>query len=277
MARLDGLTQMTGSMANISMYKLQGHDKIIIRVKGGPKKYQIKTKPQFEKLRRNNTEWRTCTKMASQIRWAYYTMHSLEDYPTSGALNALCKHIQKQDLTSEHGKRVVYLSKNKECLHGFSFSQKQVLESVLRVPIEYTLDRATGIATVLIPTLNTDMYLYNFRKLPFFRIKAQLASVCDLFVTEDAELNHDHIDYRLCWNEEGIFESEWLPTTGTLPKMDIKLSYRVDFTRVTDENGALLEKISLILSMGIEFGKIGYGNAIEPVKYAGTGKILKVV
>jgi hypothetical protein len=28
--------------------------------------------------------------------------------------------------------------------------------------------------------------------------------------------------------------------------------------------------------LGIEFGKIGYGNITEPVKYAGTGKIIRV-
>lgn len=136
MARLDGLTQMTGSMANISMYKLHGHDKIIIRTKGGPSKYHIKTKPQFAKLRNNNTEWSTCTKMAAMIRTACSMMKAVEDYPVSGALNALCKHIQKLDTDSEHGKRVIYLTKHTACLEGFSFGQKQVLESVIRVPIE---------------------------------------------------------------------------------------------------------------------------------------------
>ncbi|MBP6370086.1 MAG: hypothetical protein KA298_04355 [Paludibacteraceae bacterium] len=277
MARLDGLTQMTGSMANISMYKLHGHDKIIIRTKGGPSKYHIKTKPQFAKLRNNNTEWSTCTKMAAMIRTACSMMKAVEDYPVSGALNALCKHIQKLDTDSEHGKRVIYLTKHTACLEGFSFGQKQVLESVIRVPIEYSLDRTTGMAHIHIPTMNTEMQLYNFRKLPYYRIIAQLASVCDLFMTEGAQPNRDNIDYLLCWKEQGIFESEWLPTTGIQPKMDVELIYMVDDPRVTDENGVLLEKLSLVLSMGIEFGKIGYGNAIEPVKYAGTGKILKVV
>jgi len=32
--------------------------------------------------------------------------------------------------------------------------------------------------------------------------------------------------------------------------------------------------ITLILTLGIEFGKKGYGNITEPVKYAGTRKVI---
>jgi hypothetical protein len=64
-------------------------------------------------------------------------------------------------------------------LSGFSFSRKQVLESVLRVPITATLDRETGLGTIDIQAINTDLYLYNFRKLPYFRILASQGGVCD--------------------------------------------------------------------------------------------------
>ena len=37
-----------------------------------------------------------------------------------------------------------------------------------------------------------------------------------------------------------------------------------------------LSQATLILTLGIEFGKIGYGNITEPVKYAGTGKVIRV-
>ena len=112
-------------------------------------------------------------------------MNRMEDYPVTGALNAICKQIQKLDTESEHGKRAVYLSRHKEMLVGFTFSRKQVLESVLRVPIETTLDRLTGVAVIDIPAVNTDLYLYNFRKLPYYRIVANLSGVCDMTVPEN--------------------------------------------------------------------------------------------
>ena len=34
--------------------------------------------------------------------------------------------------------------------------------------------------------------------------------------------------------------------------------------------------LTYLLSMGIEFGNVGFGGKIESVKYAGAGKIVKV-
>lgn len=274
MARINNFTQMTGSMANVSMYTLQGHDQVIIRTKGGPNKYQIKTKPQFEKVRRNNTEWKGCTKMGSQIRWSFYEMNSLEDYPVSGALNAICKQIQKMDTDSEHGKRAVLLSKHKEMMLGFSFSRKQVLESVLRVPIETKMDRQLGKAQITIPAVNTELNLYNFRKLPYYRIKACFSGVCDMLIDENSK-DYIHAPYNYCSKDKGIFESEWLPTSGTQPAMQLDLEYPIEEDNTTAD-GKLTDDTSLLLTLGIEFGKIGYGNIIEPVKYAGTGKVVRV-
>ena len=265
---------MTGSMAMVSMYTLQGHDQVIIRTKGGPNKYQIKTKPQFEQVRRNNAEWKGCTRMGRQIRGAFRVMNSLEDYPVSGALNAICKQIQKMDTESEHGKRALLLSKHKEMLLGFSFSRKQVLESVLRVPIESTTYRATGKAQITIPAVNTALYLYNFQKLPYYRIKASLGGVCDMKIDEYGR-DYEHALYNYCDKNKGIFESEWLPASGTQSAMQITLEYPIEEEN-TAANGQLTDDTTLILALGIEFGKIGYGNITEPVKYAGTGKIIRV-
>ena len=274
MARIKNFMQMTGSMANVSMYTLQGHDQVIIRVKGGPNKYQIKTKPQFEQVRRNNAEWKGCTRMGSQIRGAFWVMNSLEDYPVSGALNAICKQIQKMDTESEHGKRALLLSIHKEMLLGFSFSRKQVLESVLRVPIESAIDRASGKAQITIPEVNTALYLYNFQKLPYYRIKACLSGVCDMHIDEYGK-EYIHAPYNFCDKNKGIFESEWLSASGTQAASQILLEYPIDEEN-TSANGQLTDDTTLILTLGVEFGKIGYGNITEPVKYAGTGKVIRV-
>jgi len=268
MARMNNFTQMTGSMANVSMYRMHGHDDVIIRMKGGPSKRQIKTKPQFEKVRRNNSEWAGCAKMGSQIRMSFMNMNRMEDYPVSGALNAICKQIQKLDTEGEHGRRGIFMTRCKEALLGFSFSRKQVLESVLRVPIETTLDRVTGIAQIEIGAVNTDLYLYNFRKLPYYRIVANLSGVCDMIIPEN-EKQYEHPYYNYCDPELGIYESEWLPTLGTQDALHIKLYYPMTQNPIPDD-------VTLLLCVGIEFGKKGYGDLTEPVKYAGTGKIVRV-
>lgn len=195
-------------------------------------------------------------------------MNRIEDYPVSGALNAICKQIQKLDNDGEHGKRGIYLTRHKEVLVGFSFSRKQVLESVLRVPIETTLNRETGEAQIDIPAVNTDLYLYNFRKLPYYRIVANLSGVCDMAIPEN-DNTYQHPQYNYCDKELGIFESEWLPTMAVQEAIHVKLQYPLDPNPIPDD-------VTLLVCVGIEFGKKGYGDITEPGKYAGTGKIAKV-
>jgi len=75
--------------------------------------------------------------------------------------------------------------------------------------------------------------------------------------------------------EKGIYESEWLPASGTQPANQILLEYPIEEENIASEK-QISEEITLILTLGIEFGKIGYGNITEPVKYAGAGKVIRV-
>ena len=75
--------------------------------------------------------------------------------------------------------------------------------------------------------------------------------------------------------EKGIYESEWLPTSGTQPTMQILLEYPFEEENIAPEK-QISDEITLILTLDIEFGKVGYGNITEPVKYAGAGKAIRV-
>lgn len=268
MAISKSIMQLEGSLANVSMYKMHGSDKVIVRSKGGPSKNQIMTKPQFQKLRQCNSEWKGCTKMSRNIRHSFKVMNRLEDYSVMGALNAICKELQKLDTGGEPGKRAIRLSQHKELLSGFSFSQKQVLESVLRVPLETTINRVTGEATIDMPALNADMYLYNFRKLPYYRLVANLSGVCDMVMnTEENEWESPYYGY--CDPVKGVFESEWMPAIGTNPAIRFSMHYPLTENPIPGE-------VTLLLCIGIEFGKMGVAGIPEAVKYAGTGKIVRV-
>jgi len=268
MAFSKSIMQLEGSLANVSIYKRHDSERVIVRSKGGPTKKQIKTKPEFEKLRQNNSEWSGCAKMGRQIRVSFRAMNRLEDYPVTGALNSICKQIQKMDTGNEQGRRSIHLSQHKELLLGFSFSRKQVLESVLRVPVETTLDRIKGEAHIMIPELNTDMYLYNFRNLPYYRIIANLSGVCDMMIPTGGSA-YKAPYYSYCDPERGVYESEWIPTLGVQPALDITLQYPM-------EENPVPEEVTVLLCIGIEFGKVGVANIPTAVKYAGSGKIVRV-
>ena len=175
--------------------------------------------------------------------------------------------MQLFDEEAEHGKRGIYLSRNKELLCGFSLSRKQVLESVLRVPIDATIDRDSMTAKVFVPAIDTRMYLYNFSNLPYFRLFFQLGGVCDmLYVEEERCYTESHDVYA---KGESDYCTDWLFTTGTTEAIEITLKYN-------QAEPPLVDEVALLLTVGLEFGKPGMdGNPIG-VKYAGCGKIMKV-
>ena len=261
--------QMQGSVANMSMYKLRGTDRMVYRSKGGPGKKKIKTSPKFEKVRLNNSEWAGCVRMGRNIRLSFEVMKRMEDYPVTGALNAICKQIQKLDTMNEPGRRSILLSQHKDLLSGFSFSNKQTLESVLRAPLDISLDRVTGEARIEIPVLNTGMYLYNFRKLPYYRIVANLSGACDMIMPEGKDKYETPYTGYLD-KVNGIYESEWIQALGVQPALSILLQYPLVENPVPEE-------VSLLLCLGIEFGTPGVDKIPLPVKYAGTGKIVRIV
>jgi hypothetical protein len=57
MATIYGLPGYTGSLGELSAYRLRGTDRIIIRRKSGPSKKQIKQNHRFEMTRRSNENW----------------------------------------------------------------------------------------------------------------------------------------------------------------------------------------------------------------------------
>ena len=267
MARVKGMQKIVGSFANASFYTIQGGDEVYVRIKGGPSKRAIKTNPQFEKLRRNNNEWKACTKMGSKIRQGYYRLNCLEDFPAIGTLNGVAKKLQAMDKDAEHGKRGIYLSKFKEAILGFNFSRKQVFESVLRVPVETDLNRETMTARISIPAIDTGMYLYNFRNLPFFRLYFQLCGIADIVYSEEHK-EYFETSYVYVKGESEVV-TNWLSTNGQTEAINLTLKYSQDQPPVP-------ESVTLVLSLGLEFGKQGSDGKPEAVKYAGTGKIVRV-
>ncbi len=267
MAIVKGFQKITGALQNASFYTVQGGDQVYVRMKGGPSKRMIKKSPNFEKVRRNNEEWKGCTRLAKAMRDSFYPLKALEDYPVIGSLNAIAKKIQLTDTEAEHGQRGLYLSKNKDLLGGFNLSRKQVLESVLRVPITTVIHREEQTAQVTIPPINTGMYLYNFQHLPYFRVIMAFTAVLDMGFSEEKN------GYEtLCSDDLGVythFESPWLSATGIVPALSQTLKLPLVENNLPDS-------VTLVLSVGVEFGKTGNDGTPEAVKYAGCGKVVQV-
>jgi hypothetical protein len=267
-----GIQKIKGTIDGVTYYTIMGSEKVYVRKTGGPSKSMIKKAPQFEKLRRNNNEWAGCTKMGSMMRLALGKIIDLADFPIIGAMNAIGKQIQLANTEDEHGKRSLYLSRNKQLLLGFNVSRKQVLESVLRVPITSSLNRELGTAQVIIPAINAEMYLYNYRNLPFYRLKVSMFAVSDVGISVISSkyeaTNPNYIDYGAGFN------SDWFTTNGHAAEQCIDL--KIDLPSNTEHGFPAPNDLTFVLSVGVEFGKVGSNGLPVGVKYAGCGKVVQM-
>src|SRR6476661_10335713 len=101
MAKLISGLSFTGTLSNMSAYKMRGHDGIILRTKGGPSKQNIKDWPSFLVTRCNNMEFGGRSIAASWIMSRMHPHTSLADYNIAGPLQGMLKPIQVLDRESE--------------------------------------------------------------------------------------------------------------------------------------------------------------------------------
>lgn len=141
MARLTPGIHFTGSLGNLSAYKMRGVDRIVLRTEGGASKEKIKTSPSFENTRRVNAEFSGRTIASKWIMRMLWPQKAVADYNIAGPLNALMKPVQKLDTASDFGKRHVLLSKKLSILEGFSFNRHTLFESVVRAPLSCAITK----------------------------------------------------------------------------------------------------------------------------------------
>ncbi len=172
------------------------------------------------------------------------------------------------DTEGETGKRSLKLSGFKQALEGFNFNRNYPLNTVLRVSPSVELNRKKLQAIVTIPRINTDIDLLNVQRLPFFRLLIALGTVSDL--EYKAEIN----DYSpLMFNLHGVSETvsgAWNSTQTILPEQIVTVGLG------QEEMNQLTENVTILVSLAVEFGNVGFTGEPVEVKYAGSGKVLKV-
>jgi len=268
MAIVKGPIVMTGSISNVSFYTRRGSDKVIARSKGGATKEKIKSSPNFEGFRLQQNEWKGCTAFASSLRYSFAGLYRLADYNLTPVLNGFAKNIQKTDTESQNGKRLIAFSNCRYTLENFNFNRNYPFNTVLKVSIMGQIDRETLCAKVQVPRINTETDIQNIQRLPYFRLIVALGAISDLKFNESARSYEPSVHVM-----QGIsvaVTGEWFPSENLLPEQVITVNLGEEFKPL------LTNEVSLILSVAIEFGKVGFSGQPQEVKYAGCGKVLKV-
>jgi hypothetical protein len=264
MAKLEGNIQFTGSLENLSFYKMRGCDKIVVRKKGGPSRKQVKQSPRFELTRRNNKEFGGRVQVVRYTRRMLHPLLFLADYNFTGPLNALLQPIQKMDTTTERGKRSILLSKNPRLLEGFTLNRNYLLDSIVRTPVSYTLQGEQVIIHIpdLLPGINF-MAPGNY---PWYRFIAVAGLLPDFYYMDDV-YGYQPKGNMYTSATTITATTDWLPVNTHAAAMQLTLE-GLPATKPDDH--------SIVVATGIAFGAM-QGQKIQPVKYIGGARIIGVL
>lgn len=261
MAFLKSDFEFTGSIGNISAYKLPGVDGTVLRTKGGGDKKKILTKASCKLTRQNAAEYGGCGKIVGSIRRSMLPMVALADHNFVSNLNALAKIIQLQDTEGNRGERTIALSARKEYLRGFSLNKNTAFESIVRHPLEYQIDRGAGKAVVLLPELMQGVNLMTSRQYPVFRFLVNLGCVVDrTFGTHGYRTEEDM--------ESCCFYTGWHHTQALFEAREVLVELK--------DPSVIGDTTTLILSVGIQMGVPVSDLVVNPAKHGGCAKIIGV-
>jgi len=270
MAIVKGPFQFSGGVRGVSFYTRAGSDQVIMRTKGGPKARRLKVGKEFEVVRKHQSEWAGCVKFSQGIKYATYYINKLADFNVSAVWNGLGKNIQKMDTEGELGKRSIRFSEFRNELSGFNLNKNFTFNAVLGISPRVEINKETHSALITLPRINTANDLLNIRKLPYFRLIFSLGVVSDIHF--NPELRKGEYESQLTtYNGVPVYkQTEWLSTQDIIPEMQQELHV------FPDAIASLTDKSSYIVSMGIEFGEVGFGGQISGAKRAGAARILLV-
>jgi len=271
MAIAKGIFKMSGAFGTASCYSLPGSDEMIIRSKGGPSKRRMKVGPEFETVRKHQSEWKACVKFSQSLKYAMGDVYNLADYNVSPVWNGLGKNIVKTDAEHVLGQRSLKVSEYRNELRGFSLNRNYPLNAVLGTLPDIQMDKETLRATVVFDHLNTANDLLNVRKLPYFRLIMSLGIISDIHFVPDSRQGEYIPDLGQYNGASKSVSTDWFATQDNLPEIKLELQFNEDPRTDFPDN------LTMILSLGIEFGTVGFGGKTEAVKYSGAGKIMMVV
>lgn len=97
MGKLTEEITFTGSVGNVSAYRMKGSDKIIFRKKGGGFSKTIKTSASCANIRKINAEFGGRSAATRLIRRAIGMIKALAHFTFTGHLNALVRPVHVED------------------------------------------------------------------------------------------------------------------------------------------------------------------------------------
>jgi len=266
MARLKGTLNFTGSIGNLSAYSNRTTDATLIRLKGGASKKRIQKAPEFTNTRRNNTEFGGASSTGKKIKDAMPSLDHLDHSLYQSRLNSICRFIMNLDTEHEWGQRAVYISRYRHFFEGFNLEMGVLFDSIIKHPIQCSINRTDQSATIIVPELYPAISLYVPGKFSFFRFCVVLGIVPDMQYKMNAP-KYVPVNAGIQLKRAEL-TTEWFSTNENIEEQNISLQIQGD-TGLSDHD-------SLLLAIGVEFGNALSANLIKQANNAGAAKIMAV-
>ena len=264
MAKVTMNLPLTNALGDFSLYQMEGVPKLIIRAKGGPTKDQIANEPQFERLRNSQSEFSGAGKAIGMIMDTTRGLNHLADHAFGGMLTKICRLIQTKDTVADPGKRPILFSKYGKMLEGMNFNDRKPIDSVLKHLPDFTISRDEHKATVYFTELFPGVNLLNPWNHPLYRLLVSFGVLQDMVLTKRG---YEVTNRGIIMNKAHVI-TDWHSSNTPLAASILELT--LPNNTILDANS------SLVLSVGIEFGRMISNSVSERVKKAGCGKIIGI-
>lgn len=262
---LEGPFAFTGKLDMLSAYRMRGVDKIVVRRKGGPSREKILTGASFKNTRHTMSEFGGCSRLGSYVRTALLQVRHLADYNFGSDINSVMRKVQLRDTTSEWGRRRITLSEHTRLLEGFS-TTKDVpgVDSIVRAPVYYTLDRANSSARIDLPELLRDINYFPRNNHAMFRLTVTLGVVPDVTFDVPSKEYLPPDWYSRLYNPVSA-STDWNPSLEGMQSTTLELAMNI---LPPDD------RWTLMLSIGIEYGAFRENGKVKEIPRFGAAKIL---
>lgn len=253
-----------GRLDGFSFYKMKGVEKTIIRKSSGHTKEQIENDPNLKAFRKAGAEFGGRALAGKYLMRALDAHKPVADHNIAGPLTALMRPVQLLDKTSRSGQRNIILSAHPHFLKGFSLNRKHPFDSVIRFPVNCSLERDTMTASVYFPELIPGINFVPPVDYPYYSLRVTLALVPDIVYDGNryVPVHPDYPEFSATY-----VDTEWFSLMEGSAAKEVNIQNKV----VTPD-----EHFTLVLAVGIRYGVLKEVNKIKQAPYAGSAKVLEV-
>ncbi|WP_276484854.1 hypothetical protein [Paraflavitalea pollutisoli] len=253
-----------GKIDGISIYKMKGVDRPVVRRSSGHSRAKQKRDPRLDLFCRAGKEFGGRSVIVGHLNWALRLHKCCRDHNVTAPLNGILSSVQVLDGEGDLGERSIFLSQHKEYVKGYSLNRTNPFDSVVTLSPQCSINRETLTATLRIPALIPNVNFFPSMRSPFYRFIATMTAVPDV-VWKNGR-------YVSVFDKERSFAdadsyTNWFSLLEGSPTQEIVLS-----SNDTPPN----ENYTLVVTVGVCYGILKTLDEVEMLPYGGSGKILEV-